>query len=315
MTPDPLGDRARLAVDPVFVRDQIARFLAEDVGVGDVTTSVVVPAAATAEGRIVSREACVVAGLDLVREVFAQIDTRVVVTPKAADGDAVPAGRTLVELAGPAAAMLTGERVALNVLQRLSGIATITRRYVEAIAGTGATVSDTRKTTPGLRLLEKYAVQAGGGRNHRIGLFDAILVKDNHIVAAGGLDAAMGALGRGRVDVPVQVEVDSLEQLRAVIRAGVRAVLLDNMTPAVVAEAVRIVRDAPGGASCWIEASGGITLVTVRAYAEAGVDTISVGALTHSAPSVDLAMDFDASRPPHAPAPRAAGPHADFQAG
>ena len=293
MTPDPLGRRARGALDPAFVHDQIARFLAEDVGGGDVTTSAVVPAGAAARGRIVAREACVVAGLDLARDVFAQLDARLVFSPLVTDGDVVPAGGTLVELAGPAAPMLTGERVALNVLQRLSGIATMTRRYVDAIAGTGVTVSDTRKTTPGLRLLEKYAVRAGGGRNHRTGLFDAVLVKDNHIVAAGGLDAALDALARTRPGVPVQVEVDSLQQLERVVGRGVRAVLLDNMVPAVVAEAVRVVRAAPDGARCWIEASGGVTLATVRAYAEAGVDTISVGALTHSAPAVDLAIDFD----------------------
>jgi nicotinate-nucleotide pyrophosphorylase (carboxylating) len=296
VTPDPLAHRAKLTLDPAFVRAEIARFLAEDVGAGDVTTSAVVPPSASTRGRIVAREACVVAGLDLAREVFAQLDASLVFSPLIADGDAVPAGRTLVELAGPAAAMLTGERVALNVLQRLSGIATITRRYVDAIAGTGATVSDTRKTTPGLRIFEKYAVQAGGGRNHRVGLFDAVLVKDNHIVAAGGLDAALGALARTPPGMPVQVEVDSLEQLGRVVANGVRAVLLDNMAPAVVAEAVRVVRAAPDGAGCWIEASGGVTLATVRAYADAGVDTISVGAFTHSAPSVDLAIDVDPDR-------------------
>jgi nicotinate-nucleotide pyrophosphorylase (carboxylating) len=168
---------------------------------------------------------------------------------------------------------------------------------VDAIAGTRATVSDTRKTTPGLRLLEKYAVQAGGGRNHRIGLFDAVLVKDNHLVAAGGLDAALDAIERARPGVSVQVEVDSLDQLGRVIRRGVRAVLLDNMAPDVAAQAVRLVRETPDGARCWIEASGGVTLATVRAYAEAGVDTISVGALTHSAPSVDLAIDFELPAP------------------
>lgn len=293
MTPDPLGPAARLGLDPAFIRAQIARFLAEDVGGGDVTTATVVSASASGRGRIVAREACVVAGLDLAREVFAQLDARVAFSPRAADGEAVAAGSTLVELTGPAAPILTGERLALNVLQRLSGIATITRRYVDAIAGTGATVSDTRKTTPGLRLLEKYAVHAGGGRNHRIGLFDAILVKDNHIVAAGGLDAVLEALTLAHPGVPAQVEVDSLAQLGRVIGSGVRAVLLDNMEPAVVAEAVRLVRAAPDGARCWIEASGGVTIATIRAYAEAGVDTISVGALTHSAPSVDLAIDFD----------------------
>jgi len=296
VTPDPLGHRARFALDPAFVRAEIARFLAEDVGAGDVTTSTIVPASALARGRIVARAPCVVAGLDLAREVFARL-ARLVYSPLVADGDAVPAGCTLVELAGPAAPMLTGERVALNVLQRLSGIATITRRYVDAIAGTGATISDTRKTTPGLRMFEKYAVRVGGGRNHRVGLFDAVLVKDNHIVAAGGLDAALGALARIAPGMPVQVEVDSLEQLVRVVAGGVGAVLLDNMAPAIAAEAVRMVRAAPGGASCWIEASGGVTLATVRAYAEAGVDTISVGALTHSAPSVDLAIDFHPDPP------------------
>ena len=171
----------------------------------------------------------------------------------------------------------------------------MTRRYVDAIAGTGATVSDTRKTTPGLRLLEKYAVRAGGGRNHRIGLFDAALIKDNHLVAAGGVGPALGGARAGSAaGVPVQLEVDSLEQLAAALRLGVRAVLLDNMTPAVVADGRRAwSARRPAGASCWIEASGGITLANIRAYAEAGVDTISVGALTHSAPSIDLALDFE----------------------
>ena len=285
-----------MALDPALVCAEIARFLAEDVGGGDITTSSVVPEGARARGRLVAREACVVAGLALAREVFAQLDAGLQFAALAEDGDAAPAGHVLVALAGFAAPMLTGERVALNLLQRLSGVATLTRRYVQAVAGTGATISDTRKTTPGLRLFEKYAVQAGGGRAHRLGLFDAVLVKDNHIVAAGGLGAAVGALSRAPAGVSVQVEVDSLGQLETVLRGGVRAVLLDNMTPAVVAEAVRMVRASAGGGHCWIEASGGVTLATVRAYAEAGVDTISVGALTHSAPSVDLAMDFE----PHA---------------
>jgi len=300
VTPDPRGHRATLDIAPAFVRAEIARFLAEDVGSGDVTTSTVVPASALVHGRIVAREACVIAGLDPAREVFAQLDARLVFSPLVADGDAVPAGCNLVELDGPAAAMLTGERVALNLLQRLSGIATITRRYVDAIAGTGATISDTRKTTPGLRHFEKYAVRAGGGRNHRVGLFDAVLVKDNHIVAAGGLHAALGALAQTPPGMPVQVEIDSLEQLGSVVASGVGAVLLDNMAPAVVAEAVRMVRAAPNGAHCWIEASGGVTLATVRAYAMAGVDTISVGALTHSAPAVDLAIDVHSDRGPGA---------------
>jgi nicotinate-nucleotide pyrophosphorylase (carboxylating) len=199
-----------------------------------------------------------------------------------------------LRLSGAAAPILSGERLALNLLQRLSGVATMTRRYADALAGTRASVSDTRKTTPGLRLFEKYAVRVGGGRNHRFGLYDAVLIKDNHVAAAGGVTAALQAVAVHRAgDVVVQVEVDSLEQLREALDAGARAVLLDNMTPAETAVAVGAVRGRPNGDTIWVEASGGITLANIRAYAEAGVDTISVGALTHSAPSVDIALDFD----------------------
>lgn len=292
MTLDPLGRRAALALSPAFVSAEVSRFLAEDVGDGDRTTRLTVTPGARAAAAVVARQACVVAGLDVAREVFRQLDAAVVFQPGAADGDAVQAGHLLARLSGSAAAMLTGERTALNILQRLSGIATLTRRYVDAIAGTGAVVSDTRKTTPGLRLLEKYAVRAGGGRNHRAGLFDAVLVKDNHVVAAGGMRAILAAIANAPPDVPVQVEVDSLRQLAAVVEHRVGAVLLDNMSPETVREAVRLVRAAPGGDHCWIEASGGITLANIRAYADAGVDTISIGALTHSSTSVDLALDF-----------------------
>lgn len=276
-----------------MVREAVARFLAEDIGSGDVTSRLTVPAAALAAGRLVARQPCVMAGLAVAREVFAQVDARIRFDARVSDGDAVSAGDDIVRLTGPARALLTAERTALNVLQRLSGVATVTRRYVEAIAGTGATVSDTRKTTPGLRVFEKYAVRMGGGRNHRIGLFDAALIKDNHLVAAGGVDHALAAVAAGAPGVPLELEVDSLAQLTRALALGVGAVLLDNMSPATVAEAVRLVRAHPSGAACWIEASGGITIENVRAYAEAGVDTISVGALTHSAPAVDLALDFD----------------------
>jgi nicotinate-nucleotide pyrophosphorylase (carboxylating) len=192
--------------------------------------------------------------------------------------------------------------VALNLVQRLSGIATLTRAYVDAVAGTGASVSDTRKTTPGLRVFEKYAVHVGGGRNHRCGLFDAVLIKDNHRAIAGGAVAAVTAARQGNGgEMPVQIEVDTVADLPCVFELGVEAVLLDNMTPRQVAEAVQLARSHPRGRECWIEASGGITLETVRAYAEAGVDTISVGALTHSAPAVDIALDIappgEAGRP------------------
>ena len=293
MTADPLGPTA-LRLDPGFVRQEVCRYLAEDVGAGDVTTALVVEAGARAAGRIVAREACVVAGLPVAQAVFAALDGDVHFESLVEDGAGVREGASLARLRGPAAPILTGERVALNILQRLCGIATLTRRFADALVGTGASVSDTRKTTPGLRLFEKYAVRVGGGRNHRIGLYDAVLIKDNHIVAAGGLDRVLRTLAGEPPSVPVQLEVDSVAQLEQARAAGVKAFLLDNMTPEEAADAVRLVRRSPGGADCWIEASGGITLNNVRAYAEAGVDTISVGALTHSSPSVDLALDFDA---------------------
>jgi nicotinate-nucleotide pyrophosphorylase (carboxylating) len=294
MTHDPFDLHAHAGCDEAFVAREVRRFLGEDVGSGDVTSERVVSKAARARGSMVAREACVVAGLPIARAVFYAVDPSIEVVLQAADGDAVSSGAVLVRIDGPAAPILTGERVALNLVQRLSGIATITRRYVDAVRGTGASVSDTRKTTPGLRVFEKYAVHAGGGRNHRMGLFDAILIKDNHRAIAGGPAAAIAAVRRaGGPGMPVQIEVDTLDELAHVLDLGVEAVLLDNMTPALVAEAVRVARAHPRGRACWIEASGGITLATIRAYAEAGVDTISVGALTHSAPAVDIALDLD----------------------
>lgn len=281
-------------LDEAFVREEVRRFLREDVGSGDITTAWSLPAGARASGAIVARQACVLAGLPIARLVFTELDASVDAQMLVADGCAVAAGTRVLRLDGPAAPILSGERVALNVLQRLSGIATVTRRYADAVAGTGGSVSDTRKTTPGLRLFEKYAVRMGGGRNHRVGLFDAVLIKDNHVAAAGGVAAALDSVAKRRTrDVVVQVEVDSLEQLAEALDAGARAVLLDNMSPAITARAVAMVRGRPSGASIWIESSGGITLDNVRQYAQAGVDTISVGALTHSAPAVDLALDFD----------------------
>jgi nicotinate-nucleotide pyrophosphorylase (carboxylating) len=281
-------------LDEVFVRDEVRRFLREDIGAGDITTAWCLPPGARASAAIVARQACVVAGLPIARAVFAELDADVEAEPLVADGCAVAAGARVMRLAGPAAPILSGERLALNLLQRLSGIATVTRRYVEAMAGTGASVSDTRKTTPGLRLFEKYAVRMGGGRNHRVGLYDAVLIKDNHVAVAGGVAAALRAVAdRHTGDVVVQVEVDSLEQLAEALDAGARAVLLDNFSPALTAQAVAMVRGRTGGRSVWLESSGGITLQNIREYAAAGVDTVSVGALTHSAPSVDLALDFD----------------------
>jgi nicotinate-nucleotide pyrophosphorylase (carboxylating) len=282
-------------LNPAFVRAEVRRFLEEDIGSGDITTAWTVPAGKTASGWIVAREACVVAGLPVAAAVFAELDAGVVADAQVNDGARVERATRLMRLSGAAAPILSGERLALNLLQRLSGVATITRRYADAVAGTRSSVSDTRKTTPGLRLFEKYAVRIGGGRNHRTGLYDAVLIKDNHVAAAGGVTPALQAVAVHRTgDVVVQVEVDSLDQLReALDAAGAPAVLLDNMTPAETAVAVGVVRGRPNGDSIWVESSGGITLANIRAYAEAGVDTISVGALTHSAPSVDIALDFD----------------------
>lgn len=295
MTTDPFGRRADVALEPEFLHDAIRRFLDEDIGPGDATTALVVSPDATAAASIVARAGCVVAGLPVAAAVFRHLDPSVTFAAVARDGAAVAAGSLLARLHGPARPILTGERLALNLLQRLSGIATVTRRYVDVVAGTGASVSDTRKTTPGLRAFEKYAVRMGGGRNHRFGLHDGILIKDNHVAVAGGIEQALrAALARRHSAMPVQLEVDSIEQLEVALDVGVAAVLLDNMTPETTAAAVRRIRAHPNGAACWIESSGGITLENIRAHAEAGVDTISVGALTHSAPSVDIALDFDA---------------------
>jgi len=293
MAHDPFSLRRHARLDAAQVEREIRRFLAEDVGRGDVTSERVVPKAARARADMVARQGCVVAGLPLARAVFLAIDPEIAVADRALDGDCVAAGAVLVHVEGPAGPILTGERVALNLVQRLSGIATLTRAYVDAIAGTGASVSDTRKTTPGLRLFEKYAVHVGGGRNHRMGLYDAILIKDNHRAIAGGAAAAVAAARQANGEaLPIQIEVDALADLPRLFDLGVEAVLLDNMTPLQVAEAVKLARAHPRGHDCWIEASGGITLDTIRAYAEAGVDTISVGALTHSAPAVDIALDI-----------------------
>jgi len=275
-----------------MIQREVRRFLTEDVGAEDVTTRWTVPSDARTTAAIVAREPCVVAGLDIAAAVFLELDPDLRMQASVCDGTRISKAGLVATISGRTSPILTGERVALNLLQRLSGIATLTRRFVDELAGTGVSISDTRKTTPGLRAFEKYAVRAGGGRNHRIGLYDAVLIKDNHIAAAGGIAAALGAVRSAGVRVPVQIEVDSLEQLAEALDFGINAVLLDNMRPDTVADAVRQIRARPKGAGCWIEASGGITLADVRQYAEAGVDTISIGALTHSAPAVDLALDL-----------------------
>jgi nicotinate-nucleotide pyrophosphorylase (carboxylating) len=265
----------------------IAAVLAEDVGAGDLTTDAIVPVAQTAVADIVLREPGVVCGLAEAAAVFHELDRALRVDPAVSDGAAVQeVPFAAARLTGSARAILTGERTALNLLQRMSGIATATRRYVQAVEGTGCQILDTRKTAPGLRALDKRAVRLGGGTNHRSGLDDAVLIKDNHIVIAGGIAAAVAAVRSVRPGTPVEVEVDTLEQLAEALSTGTETVLLDNMDVVTMAEAVR--RTA-GRAR--LEASGGVTLESVRAIAETGVDAISVGALTHSVRGLDIALE------------------------
>ena len=260
--------------------------LAEDLGSGDVTTDATVDEAARGTAVLVTRAPGVVAGLHAVETVFRVLDPRVEVERLAEDGDVLEAAAPVARVSGSLRAILTGERTALNLLGRLSGIATATRRYVDAVEGTGVAILDTRKTTPGLRALEKQAVAAGGGRNHRFGLDDGVLVKDNHLAATGSIRVAVERL-RTVTDLPIEVECDTLEQLQDALDAGADAILLDNMS---LDELRRAVALADGRAR--LEASGGVTLETVRAIAETGVDEISVGALTHSAPVLDVSLEL-----------------------
>lgn len=267
--------------------------LLEDVGRGDVTSRVTVRDEARARARFVAREELIVSGMDAARAVFFEAGGEEVgFAVLAREGDLAPGGSVLAEAEGSARLILAAERVALNLVMRLSGIATFTSRYVEAVAGTGAVVTDTRKTTPGLRLLEKAAVRAGGGTNHRAGLDDGVLIKDNHLALAGGVTEAVR---RARANAPhllkVEVEVESLAMLEEAIDAGADAVLLDNMSPEEVREAVGFARRSRP--DLLVEVSGGVNLRTVRAYAEAGPGLISVGALTHSVPAADISLEVE----------------------
>ena len=287
---------ATVTLEPLpslLIEAAIQSALAEDLGLaGDITTNATVPASARAEAVLATRQGGVVSGLHVAEAAFRALDPTIAFVITKPDGSRVSPGDVIATVTGHARAILTAERVALNFMGRMSGIATLTRRYADAVAGTKAKIADTRKTTPGLRAFEKYAVRCGGGQNHRAGLFDAVLIKDNHIVAAGGIDAAIaGARAVAGHMVKIEVEVDTLDQLDDVLKHKVDAVLLDNMTPAQLKMAV----DRVAG-RCLTEASGGVNLDTVRAIAETGVDTISVGALTHSAPVLDLGLDF---RPSH----------------
>jgi nicotinate-nucleotide pyrophosphorylase (carboxylating) len=275
------------------IRRRVHVALAEDIGPGDVTTLATVPPSLTASAVMVARAPLVVAGLAFAEAAFAELSPDLTVQRLCADGDRVEQGKVLLRVAGPAHAILTAERTALNFVQRLSGIATLTARFVEAIQGTGARILDTRKTTPGWRKLEKYAVACGGGQNHRVGLYDQVLIKDNHLMALRHAQpnpvAVAVAQARARYpDLKIEIEADTLEQTQQAAEAGADIILLDNMTTTELRAAVALV-----AGRAQTEASGGVNLSTVRAIAETGVDFISVGALTHSAPAVDIGLDFE----------------------
>ena len=271
--------------------DPVAIALAEDIGAGDITTLSLVPAKLKGHGRIIARERCVVAGTETAAEVFRRVDPELRTEIIQCDGAPLTGGESILEVRGNAASILTAERVALNFLQRLSGIATLTRQFVDAVGKYQAKILDTRKTTPGLRALEKAAVVAGGGVNHRFGLFDMVLVKDNHLAAQGGLSGfaqAIEKLRAERPDLRIEVEADHLEQVRAFLEIdGVDVILLDNMKVAEMREAVALGKD-----KVKFEASGGVTLKNVRQIAATGVDYISVGALSHSAKAIDLSLEL-----------------------
>jgi nicotinate-nucleotide pyrophosphorylase (carboxylating) len=289
-------------LDPADIERFVVAALTEDLGAGglDVTSVATIDAKHSAVLDLVSRGSGVVAGLPIVSAVFFAV-TRVPgaggpaieITESVVDGKRVEAGAVLLSAAGPTRTLLTAERTALNVLGHLSGIATLTRTWVDAIAGSGAVVRDTRKTTPGLRALEKYAVRCGGGVNHRMSLSDAALIKDNHVLAAGGVAAAFAAVRAGFPDLPVEIECDTVTQVGEAVAAGADLVLLDNMSVDEIRAAVAMVRAS--GRDCRLEASGGLTLASAAAVAATGVDYLAVGALTHSAPVLDIGADL---RPP-----------------
>lgn len=261
--------------------------LAEDIGNGDITTSAIVSRAAKGEAEIIAREDMVVAGLFIAEKTFKLLDTRSVFHPNFKDGHSVKKGSVMATVSGRLSALLTGERVALNFLQRLSGISSMTREFIRRIDNPEVKLLDTRKTTPCLRVLEKYAVKAGGGYNHRFGLFDAVLIKDNHIAAAGGVKQAVGrVLKRYRDGVPIEVEVTNFKEVREAVEAGADIIMLDNMDAAKIRKSLKMIKDM-----ALVEVSGGVTLANIREIAATGVDFISVGALTHSAPSVDISME------------------------
>ena len=280
------NDAAALLPPTHVIREIVQRALAEDIGHGDLTTEATIPADAVAEGTIIARAAGVIAGLPVAAAVFAELDGDVRFEPLVTDGASLEPGETVARISGPARPILSGERVALNFLQQLSGVASVAALLVTQLEGTRAKLLDTRKTVPGLRALQRYAVRVGGGTNHRFNLFDGVLIKENHIAAAGGIEPALArALAAVGPFTPVEIEVETLDQLRRAIDAGAHMVLLDNMTPEQMRQAVEI-----AGGRVLLEASGDITLETARAVAETGVDFLSSGALTHSAKALNLSL-------------------------
>lgn len=275
---------------PGFDLDRfVAATLAEDLGQsGDITSQAVIPPDARFQGMMDSRDAITVAGLEIAEAFFRALDPDVHIERLVRDGDSVAAGTDLMRIEGKARALLTAERSALNTIQHLSGVATLTRNYVDAIAGTGAILLDTRKTIPGLRLLEKYATRMGGAQNHRMGLWDAAMIKDNHVAVAGSVEEAVRRAAAAGIE-RIIVEVDRIDQIEPALVAGATHLLLDNMDAATLGDAVRLV-----GGRAPTEASGGVTLGTIRAKAETGVTYISVGRLTQSAPAADIGLDFSA---------------------
>lgn len=269
------------------ILETIRRAITEDVGSGDATTNSIVPADTRAEVQIVAKQSGVIAGLEVARAVFAEVDRQVVFIAHLLDGSTVSKGQVVANVTGAVRVLLTGERAALNFLGRMSGIATLTRQFVEAIAETGAVILDTRKTAPGLRTLDKLAVRLGGGQNHRHGLFDMVLIKDNHIDFAGSVSEAVRRVRTAETNLEIEVEARSIEEVRAALEMKVERILLDNMTPEMMAEIVSL-----NNGRSKLEASGNVDLSTVRKIAETGVDYISVGALTHSPPNFDLSMKW-----------------------